>query len=69
MGIALLPKSVLDAFPGRASLSVHPLAAPHDTARTMLIWRKGFSSPKVRALADTLLAARSVPRRRSAKAR
>jgi len=57
MGVALLPKSVLDAFPGRASLSVHPLAAPHDTARTMLIWRKGFASPKVRALADTLLAA------------
>jgi DNA-binding transcriptional LysR family regulator len=69
MGIALLPRSVLDAFPGRASLSVHPLASPHARARTMMIWRKGFASPKVRALADTLLAAQSKPRRTRAKAR
>lgn len=56
MGIALLPRSVLDAFPGRGSLSVHPLNAAHRKARTMLIWRKGAQAPKVRALADILLA-------------
>jgi DNA-binding transcriptional LysR family regulator len=57
MGVALLPRSVVDAFPGSASVSIHPLAGAHGTARTMMIWRKGFSSPKVRALADALLAA------------
>jgi DNA-binding transcriptional LysR family regulator len=57
MGVALLPKSVVDAFPGSASFSIHPLASAHGTARTLMIWRKGFASPKVRALADTLLAA------------
>jgi DNA-binding transcriptional LysR family regulator len=57
MGVALLPKSVIDAFAGSASVSVHPLTGAHGTARTLMIWRKGFASPKVRALADTLLAA------------
>ena len=56
MGIALLPKSVLEAFPGRDALSVHPLPAAHGKARTMLIWRKGIQAPKIRALADILLA-------------
>jgi hypothetical protein len=60
---------VVDAFPGSASVSIHPLAGAHGTARTMMIWRKGFASPKLRALADTLLAARSVPRRKPANAR
>jgi DNA-binding transcriptional LysR family regulator len=55
MGIALLPKSVLDAFPGREALSVHPLPAAHGKARTMLIWRKGAQAPKIRALAETLV--------------
>ena len=57
MGVALLPKSVLDAFPGRAALSVHPLRGPHGSARTLLIWRKGAQAPKIRALAEILLAA------------
>jgi len=56
MGIALLPKSVLEAFPGRDALSVHPLGPAHRKARTMLIWRKGVEVPKIRALADILLA-------------
>jgi hypothetical protein len=34
-----------------------------------MIWRKGFASPKLRALADTLLAARSIPRNKPANAR
>jgi DNA-binding transcriptional LysR family regulator len=69
MGVALLPKGVVDAFPGRAALSIHPLAPPYRVARTMMIWRKGFQSPKVRALADTLLAARDTPSRSRRKAR
>lgn len=62
MGVALLPKGVVDAFPGQAALRVHPLSAPHNRARTMMIWRKGFSSPKVRALVDILMETRSAPR-------
>jgi DNA-binding transcriptional LysR family regulator len=61
MGVALLPKSVLDAFPGRASLSVHPLPGPQGNARTLLIWRKGVQAPKIRALAEILLAAAKKP--------
>jgi DNA-binding transcriptional LysR family regulator len=64
MGIALLPKSVLDAFPGRDALSVHPLPAAHGRARTMLIWRKGIEAPKIRALAETLMASAAPVRRR-----
>jgi DNA-binding transcriptional LysR family regulator len=69
MGVALLPKSVVDAFPGSASLSIHPLTGAHGIARTLMIWRKGFASPKVRALADTLLAAGQKRSRDSAGSR
>ena len=62
MGVALMPKSVLAAFPGREALSIHPLAGAHGKVRTMLIWRKGVEAPKIRALAETLLA--SAPKRR-----
>ena len=54
MGVALMPRSVLSGFPHAASLSVHSLAAPHDRARTLLIWRKGAASPRLRALIEVL---------------
>ncbi len=56
MGVALLPRSVLDGFPKRDLVSEHPLPAGLDRARTLLIWRKGRSSPNVRALLDVLAA-------------
>ncbi|MET0650961.1 MAG: LysR substrate-binding domain-containing protein, partial [Hyphomicrobiaceae bacterium] len=58
MGVSLLPKSVLDAYPERKRLSVHNLSAGHDRAQTMLFWRKGADSPKVRALVEILLTQR-----------
>ncbi len=54
MGIALLPQSVLETFPERCRLSVHPLPPGQDYAETVLFWRRGADSPNVRALADLL---------------
>ena len=54
MGVALMPRSVLSGFPHAACLSVHALPAPHHRARTVLIWRKGASSPRLSALIDVL---------------
>lgn len=52
MGIALLPKSVLETFPECKRLQIHELPEGQDTAETVLIWRKGVESPKTRALTD-----------------
>lgn len=54
MGAALLPRSVLDTFPEAKRLTVYPLKGQVDRLRTLLIWRKGISSPKVCALIDVL---------------
>jgi DNA-binding transcriptional LysR family regulator len=54
MGAALLPRSVLDTFPERRRLSVHPLPRGQDRIPTVLIWRKGASSPNAKALAEIL---------------
>jgi len=54
MGVALLPKSVLDGFAEKKRLSVHALPPDHDHAQTVLLWRKGAHSPKIAALIDVL---------------
>jgi DNA-binding transcriptional LysR family regulator len=54
MGIALLPKSVLSTFPESKRLTVHRLPSGENRAETVLIWRKGASSPNIRALQDIL---------------
>lgn len=54
MGVALLPKSVLDGFAEKKRLSVHPLPPGQDRAQTVLFWRKGAHSPKIAALIDVL---------------
>ncbi len=56
MGISLLPRNVLTTFPDAKLLSVHSLPPVLDRAQTVLIWRKGTLSPKVRALMEVLLA-------------
>ncbi|MCP5368038.1 MAG: LysR family transcriptional regulator [Hyphomicrobiales bacterium] len=56
MGISLLPRSVLGTFPEAGRLTLHPLPPGRDRARTVLFWRKGAESPKVKALADLLRA-------------
>ena len=55
MGISLLPRIVLTTFPDAKLLSVHPLPRGLDRTPTVLIWRKGALSPKVRALMEILL--------------
>lgn len=61
MGMALLPRAVLDTFPGKALVSIHPLPAGYDRARTLLIWRKGLHSPKIAALAEVLTETKPAP--------
>lgn len=55
MGVALLPRSVLDTFPHVRLLSIHRVPPGLRRARTFLIWRKGAASPNIRALTDLLL--------------
>lgn len=54
MGFSLMPRSVLDTFPGLKQLSVHPLPKGQGKVRIMLIWRKGAESPKLNALREIL---------------
>jgi DNA-binding transcriptional LysR family regulator len=56
MGISLVPRMVLSTFPDARLLSLHRLPSGLDRALTVLTWRKGTLSPKVRALRDVLLA-------------
>jgi len=52
MGVALLPKGVLDAYAERSRLSVHPLSGRFHSARTLLVWRKDAPQANVAALAE-----------------
>lgn len=54
MGVALLPRSVLETFPERHRLSEHALPPGLDRAATLLIWRRGVRSPKTEALKSIL---------------
>lgn len=54
MGISLLPRAVLEAFPARDKLSVHDLPRGQDKAETVLIWPKGRQSPNISALVEIL---------------
>ena len=54
MGAALVPRSVIATFPEKKRLRVNVLPAGENLIRTMLIWRKGASSPKIDALAEIL---------------
>jgi DNA-binding transcriptional LysR family regulator len=67
MGVSLLPKSVLDAYPERRRLGVHNLPAGQNHAQTVMFWRKGADSPKVRALVEILLTQRRTESRKRPK--
>jgi DNA-binding transcriptional LysR family regulator len=56
MGVALMPLSVLGTFPERRRLSIHKLPAGQNLAKTSLFWRKGASTPKIKALIEMLAA-------------
>ena len=62
MGVALLPKSVLTTFPESKRLKVHHLPPDENCAETVLIWRKGASSPKIQALQQVLKDSRKTNR-------
>jgi DNA-binding transcriptional LysR family regulator len=55
MGISLLPRMVLSTFPSAHLVSLHRLPPGLDRAMTVMMWRKGTLSPKVRALRDVLV--------------
>jgi DNA-binding transcriptional LysR family regulator len=55
MGIALVPRSVLDGFPQAERLSRHALPRGEQHIGIELVWRRGARSPKVDALIKVLL--------------
>jgi len=54
MGISLVPRSVLATFPNVDHLSVHALPPDLNRASVVLVWRRGATSPKIRALLELL---------------
>jgi len=54
MGVALLPRSVLEPFPECHRLSEHALPPELNKAATLLICRRGVDSPKIEALKTIL---------------
>jgi DNA-binding transcriptional LysR family regulator len=54
MGVALMPKSVLDTYSERSRLSVHKLKGDLRTVRTLLVWRKDAPQAKIAAFAEML---------------
>ncbi len=54
MGVALMPRSVLDAYAHRSRLSVHALSGRQHAVKTLLVWRKDTPQSKVNALVDAI---------------
>jgi DNA-binding transcriptional LysR family regulator len=54
MGVALLPRGILDLFPDRKRLSVHTLPVPLRRSETLLVWRKGAKPASLDALTELL---------------
>ncbi len=69
MGVALMPRSVLDTYTERSRLSVHALSGRFRAARTLLIWRKESPQAKVAAFTDILIPGREKTRENQAKVR
>ncbi|MFZ5557777.1 MAG: LysR family transcriptional regulator [Pseudomonadota bacterium] len=57
-GIAIVPRAVLATVRAGASIAVHPLPARSGRVTTALVWRKGETSPALKALQAELAAAR-----------
>jgi DNA-binding transcriptional LysR family regulator len=55
MGVAMVPRSVLEAYTESAQLSIHALDVETMSSRTQLIWRKDGSRIKIKAIADLLV--------------
>ena len=54
MGVALMPRGILELFPERSRLSVHELPAAYRRSNTVFVWRKGAKAASVSALVDIL---------------
>lgn len=65
MGVALMPKSVLDTYSERSRLSVNKLKGDLRSVRTLLVWRKDAPQAKIAALADMLVSGQAKSRRAS----
>jgi hypothetical protein len=59
---------VLGTFPERRQLSVHALPSGQDRVATVLIWRKGATSPKLAALKQLLSGTRPAKRTKKLQA-
>lgn len=59
MGIAIIPKSMLDIFPNKDLLSIHPINTALGRIQIELIWRKELVSANIKALEKCLKSERS----------
>jgi len=57
-GVAVVPRSVIDAVQPKRDVAIHPLPADIAEARTMLVWRKGHRSAALDALRARLTRAK-----------
>lgn len=64
-GIALLPRSVLDFYAGRAHISLHAVPKDLRTVSVILVWRQGAGGARIRALLSVLKNVGSFPKGRS----
>ncbi|HWR03276.1 MAG TPA: LysR family transcriptional regulator [Humidesulfovibrio sp.] len=55
MGVALVPRSLVDRLPAGDSLSAHPLPHPFGRSETVLVRRRNVTAPAVDALLALLL--------------
>lgn len=62
MGVAFVPRGVLDTFAERAQLGVHTLAPKFAHARTRLVWRKDAPQAAILALKSVLLQGKAASR-------
>lgn len=57
MGLALVPRVILEQFPARDALGLHRLPARMAQIEICLIWRKNEDSPRLQAFREILTAA------------
>jgi DNA-binding transcriptional LysR family regulator len=57
-GVAVVPRSVIDAVQPKGDVAIHPLPADIAEARTMLVWRTGHRSAALDALRAQLTRAK-----------
>lgn len=60
MGVGVIPRPILDTFPARELITVHPFEAENSRVTTDLVWRKEGLTANTRALIDILLPGQTV---------